>query len=136
MSPDPYPTLFRIALLALMLGGGACNRSAPPDVAAPTSPAPAAPALAPALVGQWRNANGTWRFQANGTFWFMGGTTIQANPRSSLDLPKTETLQGTYQVRGAKLHLTLKQRTPSERESTFQIDGRKLTIDGVVYEQQ
>lgn len=135
-TPKPYLTLLHIALLALLLGGGACNRPASPDVAAPTSPAPAAPASAPALVGQWRNANGTWRFQANGTFWFMGGTTIQANPRSSLDLPKTESLQGTYQVRGAKLHLTLKQRTPGERESTFQIDGRKLTIDGVVYEQQ
>jgi hypothetical protein len=86
-------------------------------------------------VGQWRNPDGTWRFQADGTFWFMGGTTIQANP-SGLAVPKTEMLQGTYQVRGEKLHLTLKQRTPSERESTFQIDGRKLTIDGTVYEQQ
>jgi hypothetical protein len=127
--------LLRISLLALLLGSGACNRSAPLDAAVPTSPAPVVPASASALVGQWRNANGTWRFQANGTFWFMGGTTIQAN-LSSLDAPKSEVLQGTYQVHGAKLHLKLKQQTPSERESTFQIDGRKLTIDGIVYEQQ
>jgi len=67
----------------------------------------------------------------------MGGTTIQANPSgpSGLNVPKTEVLQGTYLVRGAKLHLALKP-TPGERESTFQIDGRKLTIDGTVYEQQ
>ena len=136
MSPDPYLTPVRIALLALLLGGGACNRPAPPDVDASASPAPAAPAAAPSLVGQWRNAKGTWRFQANGTFWFMGSTTKRAKPLYSMDVPKIETLEGTYQVRGAKLHLTLKQRTPGERESTIQIDGRKLTIDGVVYEQQ
>src|SRR5262249_37094030 len=84
-------TLLRIAPLVLLLGTSACTRSAPPDAAARTSPAPAASAGAQALVGQWRNANGTWRFQANGTFWFMGGTTIQANP-SGLNVPRTETL--------------------------------------------
>jgi hypothetical protein len=127
-----YLTIPRIALLALPLGVGACNRSAPPDAATITAPAPAASS---ALVGQWRNMDGTWRFQADGTFWFMGGTTIQENP-SGLAVPRTESLAGTYQVSGEKLHLTLKQGTPSERESTFQIDGRKLTIDGVVYDQQ
>jgi len=132
MSPNRYRTLLCIVLLFC---NGACNRSAPPEVTAASSPAPVTPALAPALVGQWRNPDGTWRFQANGTFWFMGGTTIQANP-SGFAVPKTETLQGTYQVRGEKLHLTLKQRTPSERESAFQIDGRMLTIDGIVYKQQ
>src|SRR5262245_50230832 len=106
-----YLKLLHIALLALVLGAGGCNRSAPPDVAARSSPAPAAPAPASALVGQWRNVNGTWRFQADGTFWFMGGTTIQANP-SGLAVPRTETLQGRYEVRGAKLHFKLKQRTP------------------------
>jgi hypothetical protein len=130
MSPHSSLTLLRIiAMLALLLGFGACHRTLPGVAAS------AAPAAAPALVGQWRNSNGAWRFQANGTFWFMGGTTIEAKP-STLAMPKTETLQGTYQVRGAKLHLDLKQHTPSERESTFQIDGRKLTIDGVVYDEQ
>ena len=79
--------------------------------------------------------DGTWRFQADGSFWFMGGTTIQANP-SGFSVPKTESLAGTYQVHGANLHLTLKQHTPPERDCTLQIDGRKLTIGGVEYEQQ
>ena len=132
---NPHLTLLRIALLALLLGGGACNRSDSSDAAAPTSPAPAAPASASALVGQWRNVKGTWRFKADGTFWFMGGTTIEARP-SAVNVPRTEVLQGTYKVRGEKLHLTLKGPPPGEQDSTFQIDGRKLTIDGVEYEQQ
>ena len=128
-------SFLRIALLALLLNGIGCDRSAPPNVATSTAPASAAPAATSALVGQWRNPNGTWRFQANGTFWFMGGTTIQANP-SGLAVPTSETLQGTYQVRETKLHLTLKGPPPGERECAFQIDGRKLTIDGIEYEQQ
>lgn len=121
-----------IALLTLLLGGSACNRPTSPDATAPNS---AAQATKPPPVGQWRNPDGTWRFEANGTFWYMGGTTIQANP-SGLAVPRTEVLQGTYQARGTNLHFTLKQHTPGEKDSTFQIDGRKLTIDGREYEQQ
>ena len=140
-SAEPCRSLLRIALLALLLllGVGACNRPAPsPAGATPNTPAPPNPAAASALVGQWRNEKGTWRFQANGTFWFMGGTTItiQANPAIP-NVPRTESLQGTYEIRGANtLHLTLKYGKPNERELPFEIDGRKLTIDGKVYEQQ
>jgi hypothetical protein len=127
---------FRIALLALLFVVGACDRPNPSGGAAPSSPAPVTPAPASALIGQWRNARGTWRFQANGTFWFMGGTTIQANLPPGLNVPRTEQFHGTYEIRGAKLHLTLQQRKPVERDSAFQIDGRKLTIDGTVYDRQ
>ena len=75
--------------IALLLVNSACNRSAQPDASAPP-----APDESKALVGQWRNMDGTWRFQADGIFWFMGGTTIQANP-SGLSVPKTESLSGT-----------------------------------------
>jgi hypothetical protein len=79
--------------------------------------------------------NGTWRFQADGSFWFDGGTTIQMNP-SGMNIPRSKVLQGTYEAHGTNLHLMLKQHTPNEQESTFQIDGQKLTIDGEVYDKQ
>jgi hypothetical protein len=63
----------------------------------------------------------------------MGGTTIHAN-RTYIDVPRTESLQGTYQVRGTNLHFTLKYPPPAEKISPFQIDGQKLTIDGKVYD--
>jgi hypothetical protein len=126
-------TLLRLALLTLLLFGGACNRE--PEVAAPAFTAPDAPAAASALVGQWRNVKGTWRFKDDGTFWYLGGTTIEMTP-SVMNVPRTEQLSGTYQVRGAKLQLTLKGPPPGGQESTFQIDGRKLTIDGKEYERQ
>ena len=133
---QPASALFLgIVLLTLLIAGSACNQSARPDASTPNSSAAAAPDESKALVGQWRNVNGTWRFQANGTFWYMGGTTIQVNP-SAVTVPTTESLAGTYQVHGTNLHLTLKQHTPGEQDSIFQIDGRKLTIDGVEYEQQ
>jgi hypothetical protein len=47
-----YPTLLGIALL---LVNSACNRSAQPDASAPP-----APDESKALVGQWRNMDGTW----------------------------------------------------------------------------
>jgi len=134
MSFQPSVSFVRIVLLGLFLAAAGCNR---PGANAPGANAPAAADLeaAAALVGQYRNVKGTWRFQANGRFSFTGGTTVQAN-LTYVDVPRTEVLQGTYEVRGTKLHFTLKQRPPNEREMAYQLEGRKLTIDGSVYERQ
>ena len=135
MNSNPNPILLRIILLALLLGGSACNRATSPDASAPNSSAPAAPTASP-LVGQWRNMEGTWRFEPWGAFWFNGGTTVQTFPGSGVTTSRTKILQGKYEVHGTNLHLILKQHTPDVQESTFQIDGQKLTIDGVVYDKQ
>jgi len=130
----PSLTLLHIALLALLLGGSGCDQSSSP-AATPVAAKPAAPAPPPGLVGQFRNMEGTWRFSADGTFWFIGGTTIQQNP-TGVAIPRSEQLSGKYEARGDKLHFKLKQHTPDEKDVTFQIDGDKLTIDGIVYNRQ
>ena len=119
-----------LGLLAL-LGGAGCNK--PAEVSARGTPEPAAPP-AP-IVGQWRNMQGTWHFEAK-TFWFNGGTTIQTFPGTGVTTSRSKVLSGTYQAHGTNLHLMLKQRTPDVQESTFQIDGQQLTIDGEVYKKQ
>ena len=134
MSFHPSLSFLLTVLLGLFLAAAGCNR---PAANAPGASATAAadPEAAAALVGQYRNVNGTWRFQANGRFSFTGGTTVQAN-RIYVDVPRTEVLQGTYEVRGTTLHFTLKQRPPNERDMSYQLEGRRLTIDGDVYERQ
>jgi hypothetical protein len=86
MSFHPSLSFLRTVLLGLFLAAAGCNR---PAANAPGASATAAadPEAAGALVGQYRNVNGTWRFQANGRFSFTGGTTVQAN-RIYVDVPR------------------------------------------------